>query len=130
MGRRLFKCCVWAPLLPLVALWMLAARLLALALPALFFPLTFWYTRSAAATLDVAPRGPVSLAFRYSHAVGAVYLFLTQPLRRRTPDFYLIGFPVAGTATLVRLRTHRAAHHAAACSCTPPTRLHVWTPAG
>lgn len=84
-----------------VALWLAAARLLALVLPALLFPLSIALNRRlAAAAPHLPPHGLRGFAFSYRYAAGVMYRFLTLPLRRRTPHFYVVGF--SGTTSLVR----------------------------
>ena len=85
--------------------------------------------------------GPVDAAdsvvhahdYRYHSAPPRVYLcgpgcrLLTLPLRRATPDFYIVGFPKAGTTSLANyLREHPAISGAAAAPAQWQCSLPYW----
>lgn len=48
-------------------------------------------------------------AFEVAYTINVLRRVLSVPVRRRLPDFYILGFPEAGTTSLAnRLRDHPA----------------------
>jgi hypothetical protein len=105
--------------LPLLLAYLALARLLALLSLALVVPIVllaknvYWclpYLPTLWASRGV--RGLFArIAFEARYALATVDRFLTLPLRRRVPDFYVAGFPRAGT---VELAAHLLQHPALA----------------
>ncbi|PRW56323.1 sulfotransferase [Chlorella sorokiniana] len=118
MGR-LFDYVVMPLLLPFLLLWLLAARLLSLLAPILLFPLSITLNRRLVWACPFIPSiwaekgwfqgSLMRLGFEYSYTANVVRRFLTLPLRRRVPDFYIVGFPKCGTTSMAAyLKLHPA----------------------
>lgn len=111
MGRVLDYTVFPLLLLPIL-FWLAAAQLLSFVAPLLLLPLhVALAARLRAALPHLPPRGALARArFELAHTAGVVRRFLTLPLRRRAPDFVLVGGPEAGTAALAAyLQVERAA---------------------
>ena len=102
-------------LLPLILLWLLAAKVVSILSPFLIFPSLICAKRLYWA-VPFAPyvwaqgkwRGRLlRVGFEATYCMNVVRRLLTLPLRTRVPDFYICGFPKAGTTTLANyLREH------------------------
>lgn len=109
MGR-LFDYTVFPLLLPFILLWLAAARVLSMAVPVLLYPLHLVLNRRLREALPFLPHlwrhegwllgGLLRLGFEASHTMNVARRFLTLPLRRRTPDFLVVGFPQSGSCSM------------------------------
>jgi len=99
-----FDYAVFPLLLPFILLWLLAARLVS-ALAPLCFPLTIMLSRRLYWACPFIPciwrqrgwflGGIMKVGFEWTYCMNVARRFLTLPLRRRTPDFFIVGFPKA-----------------------------------
>ncbi|KAI3436813.1 hypothetical protein D9Q98_006223 [Chlorella vulgaris] len=117
MGK-LFDFVVFPLLLPGILLWLLAARLLSLLAPFLVLPMIILGRRLSWA----CPFIPfiwkqcgwfqgtlLRIGFEATYTMNVCRRFLTLPLRRRTPDFLIVGFAKAGTTSMANhLHRHPA----------------------
>lgn len=102
--------------LPLIACWLLLAKLISILSPFLVFPSLLLakrlYWAVPFAPYALAQQGKwrgriLRVGFEATYCMNVVRRLLTLPLRTRVPDFYICGFPKAGTTTLANyLREH------------------------
>ncbi|CAD7702472.1 unnamed protein product, partial [Ostreobium quekettii] len=105
-------------LLPLIALYYALAYLLACLLTMTVLPSLLLARRLYWACPFIphiwASHGPVAgtclrLGFETMYCINVLKRFLTLPIRPYTPDFFIVGFPKAGTTSLANhLRRHPA----------------------
>ena len=107
MGK-LYDYTAFPLLLPFILLWLAAARVLSMLAPLLIFP-TILLNRRLNAACPFIPHifrqrgwlmgGLMRLGFETTYCMNVARRFLTIPLRRHTPDLYIVGFPKAGTTS-------------------------------
>lgn len=96
--------------LPLLLVWLLAARLISMVIPLLIVPSlitakTFYWCMPMAKALfshqDSAVKGfLMRIGFEGTYCMSVWRRWLTLPLRRSLPDFYILGFPKCGTTAM------------------------------
>ncbi|KAL4457893.1 hypothetical protein ABPG75_012758 [Micractinium tetrahymenae] len=114
----LFDYLVFPLFIPFILLWLLAARLLSFVAP-LLVPLTWSLAARLSWACPFIPRiwelngwfkgTLMRMGFEWTYCMNVSRRFLTLPLRRRTADFYIVGFPKAGTTSMAAyLKLHPA----------------------
>lgn len=96
--------------LPLLGIYYVAAFLFAWLLTVLLWPIPYDLSRRLYFACPFLPyiwqkigthRGYIArIGFEGSYSINLLTRFFTLPLRRNVPDFYILGFPKAGTTTL------------------------------
>ena len=117
MGK-LFDYTLFPLLVPIILLWLAAARMLSIVSPFLILPSVILNRRLNAACPFIpyifrqrgwVVGGLMRLGFEATYCMNVVRRFLTLPLRRQVPAFYLVGFPKAGTTSMAAyLKVHPA----------------------
>lgn len=116
MGKA-FDYLVFPLLIPFILLWLLAARALSMLAPFLIFPALmlksrlYWclpFTPCIWKEYGLVGRF-MEVGFLGSYTMNVVRRLLTWPIRRATPEFYIVGFPKCGTTSLANhLKRHPA----------------------
>jgi hypothetical protein len=111
MAHVLIDYVVMPVCMPVLLLWLLAARVISVVVSLLILPsylmsrTLYWAVPIARTAWKVKPglSGFLQrISFEATYCMNVTRRFLTLPLRRRVPDVFILGFPKCGTTALAQ----------------------------